>query len=122
MRKYLWIIFLLTAIPVFAGTMEVTTGYGYYVDLDGHVISKFELPIGTHPVEAGVIYGEVDTKEELDAIEIYVPPKTAEEKNEEKISAKMMELRRAEAIEALKADGDLPLDYKDPGAVIEVIE
>ena len=59
--------------------MIVKTGYGYIKDPKGNIISKYELPIGKHKDPIGYIYHEVNTKKELDAIEIYREPESIEQ-------------------------------------------
>jgi hypothetical protein len=88
----------------------VTTGFGYFLDAQGHIVSKAELPKGEHPLREGFTYIEVVDKASLDAIEIYVDPAEIEaSKNERKIQNKT----RAMAIAELKASGDLPDDFPE---------
>lgn len=54
--------------------MKVKTGFGYFKDKDNHIVSKYELPIGEHPLKDDYSYVEVATKEELNNIEIYEDP------------------------------------------------
>lgn len=90
--------------------IEVKTGFGYYVDTQGHKIAKSELPAGKHPLADGFTYVECANKEALDAIELWVDPEIIEKAQaERKIAAKT----RAIAIAELITDGDLPTDFKD---------
>lgn len=90
--------------------MVVKTGFGYYVDSQGHKVSKYELPAGEHPLKDGFTYVECANKEALDAIELWVDPAVIEKAEiEGKIHAKA----RAIAIAELIKDGDLPPDFKD---------
>lgn len=81
----------------------VTTGFGYIKDASGKIVSKAELPLGKHPLKTGYSYVEVASKAELDLVEVYTPPPTAEVVKERKIQAEM----RAMAEERLKARGEL---------------
>ena len=90
--------------------MEVKTGFGYFVDTQGHKIAKAELPAGEHPLRDGFVYVECANKEALDAIELWVDPAVIEKaENEKKIASKT----RAIAITECIKDGDLPPDFKD---------
>ena len=56
--------------------MQVTTGFGYFT-LNGNIIGKAELPIGTHPdPNNGATYTEVADQVALDAITVYQKPLT----------------------------------------------
>ena len=56
--------------------MQITTGYGYYVQ-NGVIINKYELPIGTHTEPGnGITNVEVADQAALDAI--VVPPTPAQ--------------------------------------------
>lgn len=77
--------FLLISNPVFADEMEVKTGYGYFVELSTeHIVCKYELPLGKHPLKEGYRYIEVKDKAELNTVEVWhepvTPPKTEEDK------------------------------------------
>lgn len=85
------------------GKINIKTGYGYFKDSEGNIIAKYELPKGEHPLRPGYTFVEIATKEELDNINIYMSPKTAEEIREEKIQAEMRQL----AIESLQKKGEL---------------
>lgn len=90
-------------------TIKVTTGFGYFVDPAGHIISPALLPVGDHPMLDDYIYVEVADKESLDAVELYQDPVALERaKNERKVFAKI----RRTAIDALVAAGQLPGDYE----------
>ncbi|MBW8003350.1 MAG: hypothetical protein FVQ80_15275, partial [Planctomycetes bacterium] len=85
----------------------VQTGFGYYKNQAGDIVSKAELPAGNHDLANGFVYIEVQNKSELDAIEIWQDPAILQQhENEQKIRTKMRQL----AIDALKAAGDLPAD------------
>lgn len=91
-------------------TMEVKTGFGYFVDTQGHKLSNYELPAGEHPLKDGFDYVECANKEALDAIVLWVDPAVIEKaENERKIHAKA----RAISIAELIKDGELPVDFKD---------
>lgn len=61
--------------------MQITTGFGYYHDADGHIISKYILSIGWHPdPAAGLTQVEVANQTALNAVVIYTPPLTALQK------------------------------------------
>ena len=90
-------------------TIKVNTGFGYYVDQAGHTVMKAELPIGEHLLRDGFSYVEVANEEALAAITIYFDPADiAAAENERKIRTKIRQL----AVDALKADGQLPADFK----------
>ena len=108
-----FIVMLLIAPSLMAGTIDVATGFGYFKDADNHVVCRARLPQGTHPIKDGCTYTEVASQQEMEAIEIYVVPKTLTELNEDKIRARIASTERAAAITALKASGDLPQNYKD---------
>lgn len=59
--------------------IKVKTGFGYFKDKKGNIVGKAELPKGEHPLQDEFTYHEVKTKEELDAIQEYVPEKTKED-------------------------------------------
>ena len=86
----------------------VATSFGYYRDQAGHVVAKAELPPGEHQLADDLDYIEVPNAEALAMVEVYQPPKTEGQLNEEKIRAKMRQL----AINALITEGQLPGDYK----------
>ena len=81
----------------------VNTGFGYFKDTAGEIIAKAELPSGKHPLSPGYSYVEVDSKEELDLIEVYTPPPSAEVVREQKIQAEIRKL----AEKSLKDKGEL---------------
>ena len=83
--------------------MDVKTGYGYLKDIEEHIVSKYDFPIGRHSLKEGYTFVEVANKEELNHVEIYVPPKTADEVREEKIHAEIRQL----AIDSLIAKGEI---------------
>lgn len=49
--------------------MIVTTGYGYF-KRNGRIVEKYELPAGHHPDPIGAEVFEVESKEDLDAIQL----------------------------------------------------
>lgn len=88
-------------------TITVKTGLGYIRDAAGNITAKSELPAGEHPLRDGFTYTEVGSQAELDALEVYTPPPTQGQLNEQKIRGKIRRL----AVDALKAEGQLPQDY-----------
>lgn len=94
------------------GTCIVKTGFGYFKNSAGQIIAKAKLPAGEHPLTDGFSYYEVDTLEDLDAIVIYKKPPTTEELFQQLCELKIKTRIRKMAIESLKADGELPADYK----------
>lgn len=62
--------------------MNITTGFGYIKDSNDNIIAKYELPIGEHPLKDGYSFVEVNDKESLDAVEVFVPPPTKEQETE----------------------------------------
>ena len=98
------------ASPAFAeGTFTVKTGFGYFEDDNGNIISKAELPKGEHPLKDGFTYVEVKDRSKLDEVTIPEPTPTQEELDEVKIQNKIREL----AISDLKSSGDLPANFTD---------
>lgn len=91
-------------------TVEVKTGFGYYQDTQGHVVSKAELPEGSHRLAEGLIYIELQNRDELDAIEVYIDPAEIEKQDREKL---IRDKTRELAIAELKKEGKLPPDYED---------
>ncbi len=87
----------------------VKTGYGYFKDAGGNIVSKAELPVGDHPIQTGFTYTEVPDKTALDAVVVYRPPLTQQQIDEQKIQTEI----RITAIEALKSKDELPADYVD---------
>lgn len=75
-KTVLFFLFLICFILSLAYASEITvvTGYGYYVNGDGHVTDKAELSPGQHQLTDGFTYVEIADKEELNQIEVYVPP------------------------------------------------
>lgn len=59
--------------------MNVTTGFGYLTDSEGHITDKYALPIGEHPLKDGFTQTEVADKEAFDAIEIWKAPVSPED-------------------------------------------
>ena len=81
--------------------IEVKTGFGYFKDKKGNIVGKAELPEGEHPLQDDFTYHEVDSKEELDAIQEYVPEKTIEEqKNEIKAKLHSIDLKTIRPLRA----------------------
>ena len=68
------VLMMLIAQTVYAKNLEVKTGYGYMKDLSGNIVTKCRLAPGAYPMKSGYEYFEVDTIEELNAIEVYVEP------------------------------------------------
>ncbi len=93
--------------------IQVTTGFGYFVDQAGHKIAKAELPPGEHPLQDGFTYVEVADKQALELIELWIDPKMLQQQQDEKL---IMQKTREIAIETLKSEGKLPPDFVD-GAV-----
>ena len=94
-------------------SIEVKTGFGYITDGLGHVLHKMQVKPGKHDIPETDFYLEVDTQAELDVVKIWQDPVDIEhETNERKIAAKVRETARETAIEALKAEGELPPEYK----------
>ena len=60
--------------------MNITTGYGYYIDSNGKKISKYVLPVGTHPDPVGLTSVEVSSKAALDAVTLDSVLTVAEQK------------------------------------------
>ncbi len=90
-------------------SINIRTGFGYFRDSSGRIVSKAKLPAGSHPIKDGFTYGEVASQAELDAVEIYIDPaEIGKAANEKKIIDKI----RADAISALVSTGDLPGGYK----------
>lgn len=95
--RIILILFLLT-VPCYAGQMTVTTGYGYFMK-DGHITDKSILPAGSHPIKNGYTYTEVASEQELNAIQIYVPPLTSDE--QKKVVEAQIEKLHQQILEAM---------------------
>jgi len=90
-------------------SINVNTGFGFFKDAGGHIVSKAQLPAGSHPVKDGFTYIEVADQAALDAVVLWQDPAELERlTNEKKIAEKI----RADAIAELISLGDLPGDYK----------
>lgn len=63
------ILFLATSTIVYAGTMNVSTKYGYY-KWNGEIISKYELNPGNYPLSDGISYIEVQNESSLNSITV----------------------------------------------------
>jgi hypothetical protein len=111
-RIFLSLLFVSFASICFAGEFEVKTGYGYFKDSQGNIVSKAELPKGKHLIKDGYIYVEVKDKEAINTVKTFEPIKTKEE--EEKIEKEKLiqDKVREFAIEELKKDGKLDADEK----------
>lgn len=83
----------------------IQTGFGYYKDQQDHIVSKAELPAGTHDLIDGLIYVEVDNQAELDTIEVYQDPVDLQIAQQEQ---KIRDKSRALAIAELIKDGNWP--------------
>ena len=83
----------------------VKTGFGFYQDTQLHIIAKAQLPPGSHDLADGLIYIEVESQAELDAVNIWQDPadQQAAEQNT-KIQNKLREFAIAELIK----DGQWP--------------
>ena len=90
-------------------TITVKTGFGYYRDAQGHIVSKAELPPGDHPMLDDYTYTELANKASLDALQLWEEPvDVGRRDNEAKIRSRVRQL----AIADLKAKGELPEDYQ----------
>ena len=89
----------------------VTTDFGFFTDSQGHIVSKAELPKGTHPLRDGYTYSEVADKAALDQVQVWVDPEQVKTAQDETLI--QSEIRRA-AIQALKAAGKLPAEFQEP--------
>jgi len=92
--------------------ITVTTGFGYFRDSEGKIICKAELPKGQHHCKDEYEYFEVIDKQELNAVQVFVPEPTQQELDEQKIREKMRQL----AVDSLKDEGKLPPDWSEPYA------
>ena len=89
-------------------TITVKTGFGYF-SKDGYIIAKAELPPGEHTVDDDYNYIEVNSKSDLKQIGVYCDPvEAAKVEAETKIRNKIREI----AVQQLKAEGEIPQDYK----------
>jgi len=83
--------------------MEIKTGFGYIKDSSDNIVAKYDLPAGTHPLKEGFSFVEVETRDDLKNISVYVPPKTPDEILEGKIQAEIRSL----AVASLTSKGKL---------------
>jgi len=92
--------------------IKVITGFGYFTDVDGNIVGKATLPIGSHPLQDEFRYVEVADRTALDAVKEYVKPISVEQKEEAEkevlIQAKLREIAEAELI----IDGKLNIEGK----------
>ncbi|HUW19368.1 MAG TPA: hypothetical protein VMW16_08705 [Sedimentisphaerales bacterium] len=91
--------------------LEVTTGFGFFTDSQGHIIAKAELPKGTHALRDGYTYSEVADKAALDQVQVWIDPEQIKTAQDETLIQN--EIRRA-AIQALKSAGKLPAEFPEP--------
>lgn len=84
----------------------VKTGFGYFKDANGDIISKAELPIGVHPIRNNITYIEVTNKTELDKIVVPVAEKDI-------VNTKISKTQRNLAIRELKNISEIPQDYPE---------
>lgn len=90
-------------------TITVKTGFGYFRDGSGHIVSKAQLPAGDHPMQEDFTYTELANQVSLDALEIWQDPaEIIKQDYEKKIAGKV----RADAVSALIGTGELPPGYK----------
>jgi len=83
----------------------VKTGFGYYKDQAGHIVAKAELPPGQHDLPDDLIYVEVNSKAELDAVEVYKDPAVVQQAEQQrKIAQKLRDM----AIKELIKEGQWP--------------
>jgi len=87
--------------------MKVEIGLGYIKDSKDNIVAKYDLPKGDHPLREGFSFVEVNSQEELDQVEIYVAPKSAEETEAQEKEKLIQEKIRAMAISALQAENKL---------------
>jgi len=103
--RILIILLLLCSAVRAEGTFTVVSGYGYFTDDKGNIVSLATLPVGEHPIKDGYTYTEVANKTELDAVILFKPIQSADlntiNEREDLIRAKIREL----AIEDLVAEG-----------------
>lgn len=106
-RLFVFMLLVLIATPVLAETCKVETGFGYFKDAAGHIVSKARLSKGTHPIKEDFTYHEVGSKEELSEIDIHEPEPTDEEQVERLIRDKISKMNREKAIAELKTEDKL---------------
>jgi len=83
-------------------TMSVITGFGYIKDINGHIVCKYVLPKGDHPLKDGYTFVEVEKEADLEAVEIYESPEDKQKREEEALIGERI---RKLAVDSLKADG-----------------
>ena len=91
-------------------TIKVNTGFGYFKNAAGKITDKAELPPGDHPQKDGYTYTEVADQAALDAVTVYQDPADLQAAEYEK---KIRDQTRSNAVDVLKAAGQLPADFED---------
>jgi hypothetical protein len=89
-------------------TITVNTGYGYFTDPLGHIISKAILPIGEHPCRDEFDYVDVSDADALLAVVCWEDPAEAIKRQREFLIQQKI---RQIAISILIGEGQLPADY-----------
>lgn len=86
-------------------TFTTETGFGYYTDADGRVVSKFDLPEGEHPLpEQAETAVEVENRDELKSVQISPYYRTDCDTLEELKEQKISEIEDAAKITLSKTD------------------
>ncbi len=91
-----------------------TTGYGYFKDENDHIVGKFKFTAGkNHRIDDNITVTELNTSEEVDAIECYVDPVVLAEREAEaaeyEVQGLINQKAKDMAQEALVADGTLEI-------------
>ncbi len=87
--------------------ITVKTGFGYFTNREGRITDKYIFRKGKHKIPDDFTQHEVTSQVELDKINVYKKPPTAEEVREEKIRTEIRIMNREAAIARLQARGEI---------------
>lgn len=90
--------------------ITVKTGFGYFVDNNGRIVSLAELPKGNHPCLDEIDYIDVADAQALSQVDVYIDPAVV---IQQEYNAKIEKKMRTMAIAQLKTNGELPANYKE---------
>jgi len=93
--------------------IKLTSGFGL-VKRNGVVIERFEfLPNSEHNFPDDVVAEELESRDQMEAVEVFKEPLSEKKIQDDLISKKMFEIQRREAVKELKQEGKLPADFVD---------
>lgn len=84
--------------------MNVTTGYGFITETStGHIVAKYDLPMGEHPLKDGYSFVELTNRGDFNAVNIFMAPVTEKASIEIKIQKEI----RNTALDDLVTKGEI---------------